>query len=518
MSTLWLLYAVLVAGLLGLAASGVEAALRRTGRQGRWPWAVALLGSWVLPMRALLRGGTEGGAGGGLPLDALVMDAGAAVGQDAPGGWDLLLESLTGALGASPGWLHDPVVWVPAAWFVASAVSGAVLCAALVRLGRRSRSWQLRRVLGETVRISPDFGPALLGVVAPRIVLPRWALDLGEGALRMILSHEREHRRAGDTLLLSGAALAVLGAPWNPALWWQFRRLRLAVELDCDRRVLRAGTPRRDYGHLLVDIGARTGRIGLPAVALSENRSFLERRLETMTTRDDGYRRGRMLGALLMSGGLVVVACETPAPTSPADAPPAPPTPVEGVAPEGIVPDMDTRESGRITLREVPAGSLQDRQPLLIVDGVVVARGDVTVDPESVDRIEVVKGEAARALYGERAANGLVLVTTREGTPPPPTGDRGRALLEQDRLGLREQDRPEAGDRLREGTFHGLPTGPDPLVVVDGVISDRKLAELQIGPEDIERIEVVKGAAARALYGERGADGVIQIFTKEPPR
>ena len=52
-----------------------------------------------------------------------------------------------------------------------------------------------------------------------------------------------------------------------------------------------------------------------------------------------------------------------------------------------------------------------------------------------------------------------------------------------------------------------------PLVVIDGVIigGDAKaiLEEL-----DIVSIEVIKGAAAVALYGERGAGGVIQIFTK----
>lgn len=51
-----------------------------------------------------------------------------------------------------------------------------------------------------------------------------------------------------------------------------------------------------------------------------------------------------------------------------------------------------------------------------------------------------------------------------------------------------------------------------PLIIVDGTISRATLAD--IASEDIERIEVIKGAAASSLYGSDAANGVIQIFTK----
>ncbi len=76
--------------------------------------------------------------------------------------------------------------------------------------------------------------------------------------------------------------------------------------------------------------------------------------------------------------------------------------------------------------------------------------------------------------------------------------------------------------------------GAEPLIVVDGVIIDNSNAALislaanagrgsasltnrlaDISPADIERIEVLKGAAAAALYGARANSGVIQIFTKQ---
>ena len=54
--------------------------------------------------------------------------------------------------------------------------------------------------------------------------------------------------------------------------------------------------------------------------------------------------------------------------------------------------------------------------------------------------------------------------------------------------------------------------GQDPLYIIDGVISQGGLQD--INPQDIENIEVVKGAAASSLYGSRAGNGVIQITTR----
>jgi TonB-linked SusC/RagA family outer membrane protein len=49
-------------------------------------------------------------------------------------------------------------------------------------------------------------------------------------------------------------------------------------------------------------------------------------------------------------------------------------------------------------------------------------------------------------------------------------------------------------------------------VIVDGVIYDGGLSDLN--PQDIDNVEVVKGAAASSLYGSRAGNGVIQVTTK----
>jgi len=60
------------------------------------------------------------------------------------------------------------------------------------------------------------------------------------------------------------------------------------------------------------------------------------------------------------------------------------------------------------------------------------------------------------------------------------------------------------------GTSYGASDGSSPLVVVDGVF--RALAD--INPDDIESMQVMKDAASTAIYGARGANGVIVVKTK----
>jgi TonB-dependent starch-binding outer membrane protein SusC len=80
--------------------------------------------------------------------------------------------------------------------------------------------------------------------------------------------------------------------------------------------------------------------------------------------------------------------------------------------------------------------------------------------------------------------------------------------------------------RLR-GT-NSFVSGSDPLYIVDGMIIDNSSTQLvdlggrsnpqnrlaDLNPADIDRIEVIRGAAAAALYGSRANNGVVQIFTK----
>jgi TonB-linked SusC/RagA family outer membrane protein len=57
----------------------------------------------------------------------------------------------------------------------------------------------------------------------------------------------------------------------------------------------------------------------------------------------------------------------------------------------------------------------RNQEPLFIVDGVVLGASVIDIDALDIETVEVVKGAAAASLYGARAANGVVQITTRSG-------------------------------------------------------------------------------------------------------
>ncbi|MEI9921765.1 MAG: TonB-dependent receptor [Bacteroidota bacterium] len=70
---------------------------------------------------------------------------------------------------------------------------------------------------------------------------------------------------------------------------------------------------------------------------------------------------------------------------------------------------------------------------------------------------------------------------------------------------------PNATPTVRLRGYTSMLGGSDPLYVVDGVIG---VPITSISPNDIETIDVLKDASAAAIYGSRGANGVIIITTK----
>ena len=67
-------------------------------------------------------------------------------------------------------------------------------------------------------------------------------------------------------------------------------------------------------------------------------------------------------------------------------------------------------------------GSVNNSDPLYIVDGMAVDGGIDYLNPNDIQSVEILKDAASAAIYGARAANGVVLVTTRN-------GEKGRASL-----------------------------------------------------------------------------------------
>ena len=238
------------------------------------------------------------------------------------------------------------------AWLAFSLGMLAYLGGGALRLRLLRRRWHARVVEGTSVLVSDDTGPALVGVLRSTIVVPVWALSLDQDALALMLRHEAEHRAAGDTRTLALAQTLVALMPWNPMLWWQMRRLRLAVEMDCDARVLRGATDVASYGRLLLEFGRGPRAVRFAGVALASHASNLEARIRRMTQRARITRARAM--TLSVAGGAVaiVVGCQLPAPAPEAKAPEPPRPAVVASAAADSAPRTLQRDTARPRLSE----------------------------------------------------------------------------------------------------------------------------------------------------------------------
>lgn len=285
--------ALMIAALLSAAAWLLERSFRALGLPTRGIWLAALVGSVFVPVAPWLTNGLINPSvyANAVSAGLLVTQAGA-------------LESF-----AEAGRQYN--IPLAAAWLLTVGVGLALLVVAMLRLHRQQSAWAIERVEGCEVLVSEETGPAVTGLLKGRIVLPRWALAHQRCAL--MLAHEQQHLRAGDPRLLFLGVLTVVLAPWNLLLWWQLSRLQLAIEVDCDTRVLaeRKGDV-REYGSLLLEVSSRVDcPLALPA--FSNPRTSLEERILAMTERPRG-RRMRVVLPLIAGAALFLTGASFPDP------------------------------------------------------------------------------------------------------------------------------------------------------------------------------------------------------------
>ncbi|WP_419861609.1 TonB family protein [Candidatus Palauibacter sp.] len=626
----WIGYCLLISGLLALAALASERALGHFRKPVRWAWFAAIVGSVTVPVVAFFAPGFLPGFGVspaepavGLSGVAVVAAAGevpaaagggfdaAAVGPVLAWGWVLLVVAMVGYVGRVYG-----------------------------RLRSEMRTWRPGRVAGSRVMISEERGPAVVGFRRSVVVMPKWIPELEDRLLRLVFLHEREHQRAGDHRLFAAAVTALVLMPWNLFVWWQVSRLRLAIEFDCDHRVLRRGESPRDYADALITVGSRVSGSLLAAAAFAERKPAVERRLRRMTEPLASMRLLRTLGAsgVAMVAVLFVLGCPGPesgmnAPEPPAAAvtPPSevvewtpPLRPSEDALTRGDQPSFiaydrapvlqnagevsealvqayptnlkDAGIGGRVemwlyldtsgtvrntevkttsgnsdldaaaadvvatmrfepamnrdqptdvwvaqwitfqmagqqdgdspqareplTLRDILVNSQpvdgeedlwlhptvrQSLDPLIIIDGVIQSEGASLVDVNAldIDHVEIIKGPRAVELYGERASNGVIEITTKDGTTDNKDNEGEHLIADVDQDG--------APDVFVRTTMDG----EAPLIVVDGVIQSEGTGLADLRALDIDHVEVIKGERAIELYGERASNGVVTITTKD---
>jgi TonB family protein len=287
-----MIYLSVISTIAGAAAWVAESGLRRAGLPIRWVWLAAmLLGPALLTAGALL------------PPESTARLAAAPTGPVIELPAFEVASSDSAPLGPNEGLLL--------AWVLASGLMVAAVLRTRLVLARERRRWQEARVDGRRVLIAADRGPAVTGVLRPRIVLPRWFEELAGGHRAFVLLHEEEHVKGGDTILLPIALALVSFTPWNPCTWLQFRRLRGAMELDCDRRVLKRRPDPSSYGESLIRVAARASGASLGLAAFSERpgAAALERRIVAMTHRRTRWGSFRAVMLTTIAAAIAAQAC-----------------------------------------------------------------------------------------------------------------------------------------------------------------------------------------------------------------
>jgi TonB-linked SusC/RagA family outer membrane protein len=203
-----------------------------------------------------------------------------------------------------------------------------------------------------------------------------------------------------------------------------------------------------------------------------------------------------------------------------------------------------TRANGEYVLSDVPSGRYDltarrvgfapERRGITVAPGATVAQ-DFTLRVAAITLGEVIVTGVATPTTRAQLGNAIETVAGEDVAEAP-----GATAIDQALQGRvtgavisENSGQPGGGVSVRLRGTNSILGGAEPLYVVDGVIVDNNLEALtglganaprggaalsnrmaDLDPADVERIEVLKGAAAAALYGARANNGVIQIFTK----
>jgi beta-lactamase regulating signal transducer with metallopeptidase domain len=309
---LWMLYVIVVGLFLSGAALAAEHAERLRRGSTRWVWAMGIIASLLVP--AIM-------ASVSIQLPQIPNFVTPAVSQRIVALRQITAKELSPStyLGASARqFTARPSLdtLLKRAWFTASVAMLLALLFSAAYLFYRKRRWERGRIAGAPVYITEHAGPAVVGIFRPRIVIPRWVQRASLEVQGHVIAHEQAHLDAHDVGLFTGALFLLVCMPWNLPLWWQLRRLRCAIEVDCDARVLKAGHDTASYGETLIAVAERRSLYIGAVAGMSESKSFLEDRISIMVRKPARWWRMSAAALGCLSLALVAVAAEVGPPES----------------------------------------------------------------------------------------------------------------------------------------------------------------------------------------------------------
>ena len=179
--------------------------------------------------------------------------------------------------------------------------------------------------------------------------------------------------------------------------------------------------------------------------------------------------------------------------------------------------------AGRYTIPDVPPGTYRVQAQIIgyalgEVTGVVVTAGQTTTADFQLTQLAVALQEIVVVGYGtqvRRDVTGSVASVGTDDVHEVPKVNVIEAI--KGRVPgvdvVTTGNKPGDGIRVRLRGERSLKASNDPLYVLDGIPMAGGVGDLN--PRDIESIEVLKDASATAIYGSRGANGVVLITTRK---
>jgi TonB-dependent starch-binding outer membrane protein SusC len=199
-----------------------------------------------------------------------------------------------------------------------------------------------------------------------------------------------------------------------------------------------------------------------------------------------------------------------------------------------------TNADGRYQIMNVPAGQVTVRAQIIgfrtgqatvtVTSGASVA-ADFEMEEQALALDEVIVTGTAGQARRREIGNTIAQIGARE-LEEMPIRDLGDVLQARIAGGVISDATGQvgAGRTIRLRGVNSLTMANNPLIYVDGVrinsdpfnaapgVNNAASPLSSLNPHDIERVEVIKGAAASTLYGTEASSGVIQIFTKRGAR
>ena len=183
---------------------------------------------------------------------------------------------------------------------------------------------------------------------------------------------------------------------------------------------------------------------------------------------------------------------------------------------QGTITDFD----GKFVLSDVPEKSL------LTISYIGYLTIDIAVTDEKLSKITMIEDsklidEVVVVGYGSMRKQDVTTSIARVGGKDlkdmPVTGFDQAIVGKMAGVQVTQTSgKPNSGATIRVRGTGTITAGAEPLYVVDGVPLERASSALEtVDMNDVESIEILKDASSAAIYGSRGANGVVMITTKQ---